>query len=171
MTGDKRLVAYIVSNLIPNRVPMQSTCLAEFDGDCTMELNTEDISYSGVFLVGVPSSWQQGQRIRMRLRLPIASDELWLEGSVAWCQSQRAGIQFEPTPTEQALLKQSVEYLLEAQGFKKFWQRTTAGWLRSFLQQKLPDYMVPSSLVMLNALPLTPSGEVASADDHILPAA
>jgi len=167
VSGSKRLVAYIVSNLIPNRVPMQSTCLVEFDADCTITLNTEDISCSGVCLVGVPDAWQQGQRIRMRLRLPIASDELWLKGSVAWHQSQRAGIQFDPTPTSQALLQQSVEYLLETQGFKQVLQRTTAERLRSFLQQKLPDYMVPDSFVMLNALPLIDNGE---AERRALPA-
>jgi acyl carrier protein len=32
--------------------------------------------------------------------------------------------------------------------------------LRSFLKQKLPDYMIPSAFVMLNALPLTPNGKV-----------
>jgi amino acid adenylation domain-containing protein len=32
--------------------------------------------------------------------------------------------------------------------------------LRSFLQQKLPEYMVPSTFVMLSALPLTPNGKV-----------
>jgi thioester reductase-like protein/FkbM family methyltransferase len=34
------------------------------------------------------------------------------------------------------------------------------GKLRSFLKQKLPDYMIPSAFVMLETLPLTPNGKI-----------
>ncbi len=51
--------------------------------------------------------------------------------------------------------KQLVAYLV----FNSDLTLTTAQ-LRSFLKEKLPDYMIPSAFVVLSCLPLTPSGKV-----------
>ncbi|MCA1615318.1 MAG: amino acid adenylation domain-containing protein, partial [Acidobacteria bacterium] len=38
--------------------------------------------------------------------------------------------------------------------------RPTVGELRSFLKERLPEYMIPSSFTLLESMPLTPSGKV-----------
>lgn len=51
--------------------------------------------------------------------------------------------------------KRLVAYFVSQDG-----QRPASSELRSFLQGKLPAYMVPASFVMLQAMPLTPNGKV-----------
>ena len=159
-SGNQCLVAYIVSNLIPERTPFKSECLAEFDGNPAVKLRTEDMSLAGVGLLGVPDTCEPGQTVRLRLHLPGSGEERWLAGRVTWCRGKQAGIEFALGASEQDLFQQSIAYLLETQGFWKFLQRTAVGSLRNVLKQKLPNYMVPSSFVFLNHFPLTPNGTV-----------
>ncbi|HLL71284.1 MAG TPA: amino acid adenylation domain-containing protein, partial [Pyrinomonadaceae bacterium] len=57
--------------------------------------------------------------------------------------------------------KRLVAYLAAADG------EATADLLRSYLRQKLPEYMIPAAYVLMDALPLTPNGKV---DRRALPA-
>ncbi|MCL1472480.1 non-ribosomal peptide synthetase [Argonema antarcticum] len=159
-SGNQRLVAYIVSHFRPERVPYQIPCLAEFDGHPAVKLRTEDISIGGVCLVDVPDTCVLGQSVRLCLHLPGFNDELWLEGTVAWCRRNQAGIELVLNAREQNILQKSIESLLETQGFWKVLQRTAVGSLRNVLKEKLPNYMMPSSFVFLNALPLSPNGKI-----------
>jgi amino acid adenylation domain-containing protein len=93
--GHKHLVAYIVSNLLPERISVQDICLVEFDDDSLIALKTEDISPEGVRLIGVPPTVTTGQNVRLCLQIPtVSSQEKWIKGRVAWSQDQQAGIQF-----------------------------------------------------------------------------
>ncbi len=186
--GQKRLIAYIVSKVIAERTPFKTECLVEIDGDRSVKLHTEDISIGGIGVIGVPDNWPSRgnapvltpesvramagglpllanhtfieQRLRLRLVLPGDAEEQCFEGTVAWCQGNQAGIELSLTPSEEAVIQQSIDYLLETQGLLKFLERTAAGKLRNFLKEKLPDYMVPSSFVFLKTLPLTPNGKI-----------
>ncbi|HEC83714.1 MAG TPA: amino acid adenylation domain-containing protein, partial [Thioploca sp.] len=155
--GNMRLVAYIVSNFMPERIPYQSICLAELDGK-TIKLRTEEISKSGVSLVEIPAALSKGQHIRLYLQLPGEEKKQWLNGIVRWSHGAQAGIQFQLTPTEQTIVDQSVEH--SQQGFLKVLQRTVTTNLQNYLKKKLPDYMVPYRFVLVEALPLTPNGKI-----------
>ncbi|MEU6842764.1 amino acid adenylation domain-containing protein [Streptomyces sp. NPDC046716] len=54
-----------------------------------------------------------------------------------------------------------VGYLIDAEG-----ERGSAEWLREFLTERLPDFMLPAHLVALDAFPLTSSGKI---DASMLP--
>ncbi|AFZ19715.1 amino acid adenylation enzyme/thioester reductase family protein [Allocoleopsis franciscana PCC 7113] len=146
---------------VESRVPLQTTCFVELESGDTLELITQNIGRGGIRLVApIPEIWQAGQRLHLQLQLPGVPNELCLNGRVVWHDGEDAGIEFESIPTQQAQIHQGMEYIIETQGL-------SVSHLRSFLKEKLPEYMVPSAFVMLDALPLTPNCKV---DRKALPA-
>jgi acyl transferase domain-containing protein/thioesterase domain-containing protein/acyl carrier protein len=163
--GNQHLIAYIVSDLIPERIPYQTECLVKWHEN-TLKCHTEDISNSGI-LLGKTVTFNQGQELCLHFLLPGEYEARWLKGKVAWSKTSWAGIEFILTPYIQTLIKHSIEYLLETQGILKILQRLLIKNLRNYLKEHLPPHRVPSHIVLLNSLPLTPNGKV---DHDKLPA-
>ncbi len=155
--GNLRLVASIVSNIMPERIPFQSVCLIDVDGKRVI-VRTENISRGGVHLVGVTEIFTKNKHIHLNIQLLSEHEKRWLNGTVMWVSGSEAGIQFQLTQTEQDLLNQSLE--LSQQSFVKILERLMTKSLYNYLKNKLPDYMLPHRFRLLNALPMTPNGKI-----------
>ncbi|NEP59574.1 MAG: amino acid adenylation domain-containing protein [Symploca sp. SIO2G7] len=152
------------------RIPLKRNCLAQLKSGQTLELVTQNISRGGIRLTASRHSeqsdnkttniWQEGQRLRLRLQLPGVQNELLLKGTVIWHFGESAGLVFDAAQPQVEQIPQSIDYIIETQGL-------SLAHLRSFLKEKLPEYMLPSAFVLLDKLPLTPNLKV---DRKALPA-
>lgn len=167
-SNQKALVAYLVTNLLPSRIPVQCQGWLQINQRELIAVTIVDLSSDGTCLAGVPAIAQPDQVVCLGLTLPGVAEKQELEGKIVWRQGNQAGVQFNLTAAQQVLLQQSVDYLLETQGFIKTLQRTVTRNLREFLRQKLPEYMVPDRMVLLRNLPLNANGKV---DRRALPMA
>ncbi|MCT7951982.1 amino acid adenylation domain-containing protein [Ancylothrix sp. C2] len=141
------------------RVPYRSICRVKLPGNVSYEVTAENISPGGIRVIAESEIWQDEQELKICLPLP-KSEVLQLKATVAWCHGKHAGITFHTTKEERNLLERNVEYIIASQGL-------SIPRLRDFLKRKLPSYMIPSSFVMLNAMPVTPNGKI---DRRTLPA-
>jgi amino acid adenylation domain-containing protein/thioester reductase-like protein len=135
------------------RVPLKQNCTVELDAGVMVEMVTQNISSGGICLVSDRTDiWQQDQRLQIKLQLPGLKEELSLRGTVVWQAGSLAGIMLDNTPSERLAIEQSIDYIIET-------QQLSLAHLRSFLKEKLPEYMIPNSFVLMDALPLTPNGK------------
>ncbi|MFP4575688.1 MAG: amino acid adenylation domain-containing protein, partial [Coleofasciculus sp.] len=136
------------------RIPLQVKGRAEFESGQQVEVTTQNFSRNGISLKALtPTFWHNNQPVLLRVKLPGVDNPLWLQGTVVWHAEENAGVIFETTPTQQEQIHQSIELMVKTQGL-------SLAQLRSFLSDKLPTYMVPSTFVLVDSLPLTPNRKV-----------
>ena len=143
--GDKRLVAYLVSNIATDRVPFQGSCQVETpDGDVQWA-SLEDISCNGACLGGVPDTWEVGQTFHINVSLLHNLAEQCLPAEVIWKKDNRVGILFEISLAERDVLRQNIAHL-----------------------SKTKDYTVMDLRRLSLRVPLREAGLVKWEDDQVL---
>ncbi len=152
------LVAYIVSGLIPDRLPYHSSCLLKSAHD-EQTIHTEDISYNGLCVIGA-TSLEKDEEVSLYVRLPGKTEEKWLAGKIAWCRNGKAGVQLIIDADEQKNVEQSVNYILNTQGFLKILQRVITGRLYKYLLRMLPNENIPAIFMVIKALPIQNNGQI-----------
>ncbi len=159
--GQKTLIAYLVPNLDRVRIPYQERCLIAFDDFHYLQTLTEDISKAGVAITGPTDELKIGQEIKLNFKLPGFNESNWLTGKIIWQSPQRAGIHFDQTDQQIALLQKSIQYHLSTHNLMETLQSSAAKRsLRSALKNKLPDHMIPTIFSTLSHFPLTFNGKI-----------
>ena len=157
--NEKYITAYFVPEFSTRRIALKAICQLQLDNGLSMVLSTENISCHGIGLIGVPisCSCRPKQSLTVQFSLPTNDKHFELEGYIAWIKDHRMGISFHCTDDA---LCQYIEQILQAPEYKDNLQRNSATLLRRYLNDKLPHYMIPSSFILLDKMPLTPNGKI-----------
>lgn len=159
--GQKTLVAYLVPRIDKIRIPYHERCLIALSDMRYVEAATDDISREGIALTSLSESVENGQMIRMSVKLPGSSDFVWLTGKIVWHMEQRAGIEFEKNPEQIEILNKSIEYYLATHNLMETLKNAAAKRsIRQALKRQLPEYMIPSVFSILPQFPLTFNGKI-----------
>ncbi len=125
-------------------------------GDSEHEVEVVDFSSSGARLT--LKSPVEVETVALRMLVPAAEDYILVRGTVVWRAGMEAGIRFETSHAEHALLEESVAHLVKAGGY--WLNPDNLGQLRDHLARSLPSYMVPRHFMLLSDFPLTANGKI-----------
>lgn len=144
------------------RVPLTQQARLTADGrEC--EIETLNFSADGLRVRGLPADWPA--RCAIALLLPVDEDRMLLPAEIVWCNEAEAGVRFSVGPFEHALLEEALAHYVKA---GDYWLNdANLGQLRDYLAARLPPYMVPRHVVLLDEFPLSVNGKL---DRNALPA-
>jgi len=164
--SSKRLVAYCVPAVDDLekalgkrrhvRVPFLSEASLDFNGNQKAQFKTEDISEGGARLMTISPlpKLDQNERMQMAMSLPIEPKRIQIDSHLIWRNGESFGVAFrDVTETNQELLKETITRLMDSKVL-------LMNELRSFLKERLPDYMIPASFMIVASLPRTLSGKI-----------
>ena len=157
----QRLIAYVVSDLIPEKIPYQTDCLLELE-DQLLQIPTQAIAYHTIQFAPNTLIYKPGTLVRLHILLPGESEKRWLQGTVLpdASASNHPSIELQLSVSELKAVIRSIDYLLGTQRLISTSQRVFREHLKKYLETRLPDYMIPSAFVLMNALPLNANGKV-----------
>ena len=103
---DPRLVAYLVSDLSIDRIPVQVNCRVGraapdgFFGEPmdSLELVLADLSEGGACLETAPEEWGTGEKLYLQILTPDMDETIALEGRLTWRSGKSAGVAFIHSP-------------------------------------------------------------------------
>lgn len=159
--GEKMIVSYVATNLEKERYLYQERCLISLDNHRFHEAISDDISKTGIALSSIPENIKAGDKVYLHIKLPGMNDAKTLNGIVVWRNNDRCGLSFSENANSVDVLSKSVEYYLSKHNVSELVLSSSAKRnLKKALARKLPEYMVPNSVVKLLNFPLTLSGKV-----------
>lgn len=159
--GEKTLVAYVVPNLNQQRFPYQERCLITIKNKTMLEGITDNLSKHGLGLCGVLSTLNIGESVQVQFKLPGVHHSSQITADVVWQRDDRCGLRFHENNNQLEFVSKSVDYLIASQNTKELFLNAAAKRnLKIALKKKLPDYMIPSQIVMLSHFPLNFNGKI-----------
>ena len=130
------------------------------------ELRSALLNYPQPISLDPEQLWQIGQELGYEVEINWSGLDLNGTYDVAFCKRSKTTKPQIITFPNRTLAHQSWS-LYANQPFISSISSNLGSRLKSFLQEKLPDYMVPATFVLMEAMPLTPNGKV---DRRALPA-
>lgn len=162
--GNKRLLAYCAladkPATIANerrrhaRVPFKTEAVIQVAGLQTIEVNIIELSETGArcTTTAARQDWSQFQNMEIKLNLPELSG---VTANLIWHNDRECGIRFIDLSDDQ---QRRIRQLIASAKLSE--PNPQIKILRDYLKEKLPDYMMPSAIVIVDEFPKTPSGKI-----------